>query len=168
MSYATHLFGSFKIHGVPRDMAEKLRDALESARRGEKGNDPEIKSPLDFETEWRQVKSSFTNEMEDVELYDFVLDRAGKTLLIVGVPYEGGTRNNLLHQLNWIMAWIAESAPEASFAGRIEEHDGEGECFPPTWFEPDGGVAREYQTKIVKVEHAGLPSNVKWDKRATN
>ena len=154
MGYCSHLYGSISVHGITRDQVEKMRVALASASDGNKPTDPATRRLLDLDTPWRKARCIFSGREEDVALFDFAIDCEDEDAMIVGLPWEGGTRRHLLNQLNWVLAWVSAEHPGATFSGHIEEWDGEGGCYPPAWYEVEGGVAREHQTQIVKLENA--------------
>jgi hypothetical protein len=128
--------------------------ALASATNDEESADPATRRLLDLDTPWRKARCIFSGREEDVALFDFAIDCEGESVEIVGLPWEGGTRQHLLNQLNWVLAWLASEAPGATFTGHMEEWDGEGGCYSPAWFEVEGSEVREYPTQVVKLEAA--------------
>ena len=156
MGYCTHLCGGIEIKGIREADAEALLEALELLTNDINGDADIDGNPLavrlrDLDTPWRKAEGLCRKEKEDVRLRDYAIDHDGDNAWIRGVSWEGGSRDHVFHQLNWILAWIKAEYPAARFEGRVEVWDGEGGCEPPDWLEPEGDVVKAYRTRIVKV-----------------
>jgi len=156
VSYCTHLCGCIEIKGVPEADAEALRVALELVTGDINGEADIAGNPLavrllSLDTPWRRAEAFDREAKEDVRLRDYAIDHDGDSAWIRGVAWESGSRDHVLCQLNWILAWIKAEHPHAAFAGRVEVWDGEGGCEPPEWLEAEGEAVKAYRTRIVKV-----------------
>ena len=159
MGYATYLSGLIEVQGVDEAEFTKLNQAMDEiqTRRCEH---QEVGEParqfLDLPTVWKKQRKK-DGSIEEVRIngFEFELewDSERKVMSIVGTEYFGGTRRDVLRQLNWIMEWIRARNPEAKFGDQISWIDGGGAEDPPIWFEPDpggGAFCLAYRTKLVK------------------
>ena len=148
MSYCTHLSGCITIKGVTEGDLELLRHALASVVDTGKLCSPLARRLVGLDTKWRKAYCQVGRRVVEVWLRDYEIN--GDT--IEGCAYMGGTRHNVVEQLNWILAWIKAEHPSVRFEGRIEWWDGECQGDSPDWFEIEGDEVKAYKTRIVKVE----------------
>ena len=159
MSYATDLAGCIAAEGVPEKEGEEMAAALDMIGRGNTESQSALaRRLLDMETEWKtRTEDGRTHE---VRHNDFYLEWCDGNLWITGTEYMGGTRRDVLWQLNWIMAWIRLCCPGAKFSGVIIESDPQvsGED-ADVWYEPDesgGAFCEAWATKTVRARKIEL------------
>ena len=119
MASETRLYGCVYIDGVSPDSTKRLIDALDGYPANRNLN-PAAQHLHEIDTPWK-TRSRDGEKPHDVKLLDFCLDYCRGEFAIMPVEHDDRDPEDIVFQLNWLMAWIRQLEPTSVFNGKISE-----------------------------------------------